>query len=516
MKILFAATHFGFLRNFESTIQLLAERGHHIHLVADRRDQTEGQRMVDALQRTNPCAITSEILPLSKQWLWYPLGTSLRTSLDYWRYLSPDYHLATGLRGRAERQAPRAALWVARTPVIGSMPVRRFVGNGIRRIERAFPIRAEILDLFDRHTPDLLVVTPLLYFGSQQADYIRAANGRGVPSVLCVGSWDHLTTKGLIHEIPDRLVVWNEAQRDEAERFHGVARDRVVVTGAQAYDHWFAARPSTSRDEFCARVRLPAARPFLLYLCSSPFIAPHEVPFVGRWLMALRSSAHEGLRTIGVLIRPHPQNSDQWRDVDLGTFGDVSVWPRGGANPVDAAARADYYDSMFHSLAVVGVNTSALIESGIVGRMVFSVTADDFAATQEGTLHFQYLKSVNGGLLHLAASLDEHAAQLAELLDDITGNAGKAHPPTAFVQAFIRPHGLDVAATPRVVEALEDTARIRKTARPSHGTVIRRLLTPVAAAALLASLDPDRRRSIVRQWLTGRAPAKRAPKSADV
>ena len=489
MRILFSATHFGFLRNFESTIRLLAERGHHIHLVGDRRDQTEGQRMVEALQRSHPDAITSEILPLSKQWLWYPLGTALRTSLDYWRYLRPDYVHASGLRGRAERQAPRAAVWLA--------PARALLTSALRRAERSLAIRPEVLDLFARQRPDLLVVTPLLYFGSQQSDYVRAAKARGVPSALCVGSWDHLTTKGLIHEVPDRVVVWNEAQRSEAARFHGVSPERVVVTGAQAYDHWFLAKPSTARGEFASRVGLRPDRPYLLYLCSSPFIAPHEVPFVKRWLAALRSSPHEGLRSVGVLVRPHPQNSEQWRDVDLRELGDVAIWPRGGANPVDSSARAEYYDSMFHSLAVVGVNTSALIESGIVGRMVFSVTDADFAATQEGTLHFQHLKSVNGGLLHLAASLEEHVTQLVELLDDIPG---KAHPPRAFVEGFIRPHGLDVPATPRVVDALEGLAAARTRPEAPGGAAWRFVLAPLAGAMVLASADPGRRRAIVRQW----------------
>ena len=53
-----------------------------------------------------------------------------------------------------------------------------------------------------------------------------------------------------------------------------------------------------------------------------------------------------------------------------------------------------------------------MIESGIIGRPVYSVQAEEFAATQEGTLHFQHLKNVEGGLLHLAADLDEHVAQL--------------------------------------------------------------------------------------------------------
>jgi hypothetical protein len=496
MKVVFSATHFGFLRNFHSTLRLLAERGHRVHLVGDRRDQTDGQRMVDHLQRQYPGSFTSEILPIPKQWLWYGLGTALRTSLDYWRYLRPEYRDATSLRARAREQAPPPAAW------LGRLPGRGALARLVRAAERSLPVRPEVISILDRERPDVLMLTPLLYFGSQQSDYVRAARMRGIPSVLCVGSWDHLTTKGLIHEVPDRVVVWNEAQREEAGRFHGVPPERVVVTGAQAYDHWFVTEPGSTREEFCGRVGLSASRPFLLYLCSSPFIAPQEVPFVRRWLAAIRGSGHAALRSIGVLVRPHPQNSAQWRDVDLSEFGDAVIWPRGGANPVDASARAEYYDSMFHSLAVVGVNTSALIESGIVGRMVFSVTDDTFAATQEGTLHFQHLKSVNGGLLHLASSLGEHTSQLAHLMDDIPA---RAHPPRAFIQAFVRPHGLDIPATPRVVDALEQlAASTRAAGQPIRGAAVwRPVLAPVAAAILLANADADRRRAILRQWTRG-------------
>ncbi len=158
-------------------------------------------------------------------------------------------------------------------------------------LERALPVRPEVAAVFDRWKPDVLLVTPLLYFGSRQVDYVRQAQRSGVPSVLGVGSWDHLTTKGLIHELPDRIVVWNELQRTEAAELHGARPEQVAVTGAQAYDHWFATRPSTTREEFCARVGLPAGRPYLLYLCSSPFIAPFEVDVVRRWVQAIRASA---------------------------------------------------------------------------------------------------------------------------------------------------------------------------------------------------------------------------------
>ena len=39
MKIVFCVGSFGFLRNFEPALRLLAERGHQLYLVADRKDR---------------------------------------------------------------------------------------------------------------------------------------------------------------------------------------------------------------------------------------------------------------------------------------------------------------------------------------------------------------------------------------------------------------------------------------------------------------------------------------------
>src|SRR6185503_3732849 len=266
---------------------------------------------------------------------------------------------------------PPAVVRLSDLPVLRSRAGIAALRAIFRRFERAIPVRDEVRAVFDRWKPDVVLVTPLLYFGSKQVDYVRQARAAGVGSVLGVGSWDHLTTKGLIHEIPDRLLVWNELQRSEAGELHGVRPEHVVVTGAQAYDHWFAFRPSTTREQFGARVGLPADRPYVLYLCSSPFIAPYEVDVVRRWIDGIRASGKAPLASAGILVRPHPQNAAQWQDVDLSAHG-AAIWPRAGANPIGPETRGEYYDSMYHAHAVVGVNTSALIESGIVGRPVFS------------------------------------------------------------------------------------------------------------------------------------------------
>src|SRR5690606_20345434 len=112
------------------------------------------------------------------------------------------------------------------------------------------------------------------------SEYLRSARALGIRTGLCVYSWDNLTNKGLIHEPLDLVSVWNDAMKQEATSLHHVSADRVVITGAVAYDHWFSWRAASTREAFCERVGLPADRPYLLYLCSSKFIAPDEVGFV--------------------------------------------------------------------------------------------------------------------------------------------------------------------------------------------------------------------------------------------
>lgn len=500
MKILFSATHFGFLRNFQSTIRVLAEQGHSLHLLAERRDAIDGQKMADLLVADHP-SITLELLPSSRHRLWYALATGVRASLDYWRYLDPHWDQADKLRARAAEQTPPFAVAVARMPILGSKAGLAVLTRVFRAIERVLLPPGEIGEVFRRINPDVLFLTPLLYFRSHQVDHVRCARQLGIKSVLGVGSWDHLTTKGLIHEVPDRVLVWNELQKREAIDLHDVPAERVTVTGAQAYDHWFATEPTSDREAFCRQIGLEPGRPILLYLCSSPFIAPYEVGFVRRWITAIRASDDPRLSRACLLVRPHPQNSKQWSGIDLpDEFPDVAFWPRTGVNPIGGSARAEYFDSIYHAEAVIGVNTSAMIEAGIIGRPVYSVRAEEFDDTQEGTLHFQHLKNAGGGLLHLAGGLGEHVAQLSQLLKDQSGARQGAR---QFVQVFIRPHGLDVPATPRVVAAIEDLGGGPALAPHSMGVgarLLRFALIPAAIVTTVLTMERVKLRSMVLHW----------------
>jgi hypothetical protein len=456
LRIAFLARHVGYLRNFDSVLALFAERGHDVHVILHVDEATaRGERViVEELSRAYPSIHFDGTRPLERD-VWWVLTRMIRSSIDYLRFLDPRYDTARILRTRSVKRTPR--LLVALSDQLAKR--RRLtagISSGLKWVERGIPVKRAIERFLADLRPDVVLFTPLIDLGSPQLDYLIAARAMGLRTVLCVMSWDHLSSKGVIRVLPDLVTVWNATQKAEAVELHGVPAERVVVTGAQCFDSWFDRAPSTSRAEFCRKVGLEPARPFILYVCSALMLgsAP-EATFVQRWIERLRSHQDPLLREAGILVRPHPKRVEEWAQADLTRFSNVVVWPRARVFPVATDARHDFFDSMTHSAAVVGINTSALIEGGIVGRPVHSILLPELRDNQEGTLHFRYLLGVNGGLLHVGASFEEHLAQLAASLAD---GAGARERNERFVEAFVRPYGLKVPATPTFCDAIERLA----------------------------------------------------------
>jgi hypothetical protein len=358
--------------------------------------------------------------------------------------------------GEFDPIARRIAVRVARKlsgPTDAELSER--VIDAAARLEAAIPTSRRIDRYIREARPDVVLVSPVVRVGSSQVEFLKSARRLGIPAATCVASWDNLTSKGLLKFVPQRVFVWNEIQRREAIELHAMPASRVVTTGAQLFDQWFERRPSSTRGEFMRRIGLDATQPYVLFVGSSRFVAgklTHEIRFVTRWIETLRTSDDARLRRLGIAIRPHPTGR-RWHEVDLGRFENVVVWPRRSARPVTADEQAGFFDSLTHSAAVVGINTTAMIEAAIVGKSVLTILDQEFA--QESTLHFHYLLQENGGFLRVASSLAEHARQLSRVLEPGDGQAeGRAR----FIESFVRPYGLDRPATPILADEVERLA----------------------------------------------------------
>jgi hypothetical protein len=442
VKVLFSAETPLSLTAFQSVLGELAARGHDVTVaIHEEREIGWRDRLLDEVSGT----VTTEraVTPLADRWL--ELSADIRSSLDLMQFLGPRFNET--YRARAWRRAPKPAIALARSRV-GSRPrVRRAAISGLGMLERAVPTNPQIETYLRERRPDVVLLTPYVGLRQIQPDFLRAAQALGLRTAICVKSWDNLSSKSLIRPTPDRLFVWNDVQREEAETLHGIARGRIVVTGAQCFDEWFEWQPRP-REVLLGRAGLDPSRPVVLYACCAPWTGQSEVAFVRRWVKVLP----EGVQ---VLVRPHPKRPEEWLDADLSDLDGVAVYPREGHAPTDDATKADYFDSLYHSAALVGLNTSAMIEAAIVGRPVLTVLDPEFEQVQLGTIHFRYLLEAGGGAVQVAHTLEEHGEQLAAALRDPSEAEARAR---AFVASFVRPHGLDRPATPIFVDEVEKLA----------------------------------------------------------
>ncbi len=323
MKVLFILQYPGYFRYFDSVMEALAARGHQVAVAFDQpHKQPEGMVALEGMRAS------IEVLDRvpARPDVWAPVARGVRGTIDYVRYLHPRYVDSPYLRDRMRKALPFLTRWLGRWTTGTEAWTRRLV-RWLQYCERVIPSHRSLERFLENASPDVVVVSPLVTDQCPQVDIIKAARWIGVPSVLGVASWDHLTTKGLMRIQPDLVAVWNPDQRDEALAFHDADPSRIVVTGSQCFDRWFDRSPSRDRAAFCARAGVRPDRPFIVFVGSTASISSSEaeVEFVKRWIEAVRQGPGS-LADVGILIRPHPYNAKHWRDVDL------SAYPRSWAS----------------------------------------------------------------------------------------------------------------------------------------------------------------------------------------
>jgi hypothetical protein len=463
VRILVQMPFSGYLRHYGSMIRLLSERGHQVLIAYDSPDKRRDPSA--AVVESSPGVELVASVPAAKRRFERGIG-SLRLSIDYVRYLDRRFAGSPYLRRRLEKYLRSPFLKpLARLPY--GVPFARASLRGLLAVERRVPSDGRVERAIAAHDPDVVFVSPLLGRSNgnrRQTDTVKAAHALQIPVGAGIATWDNLTTKGLIKAWPDALLVWNEIQARDAAELHFVPRERIVVTGAPLFDGWFGRRATVERAEFTESIGLERAAHYVLYVGSSPnIVSPElEIPFVRGWLEAVCSGSD-----LAVLVRPHPYSVEAWAEVDLGERAEVAprIVP---ALPMTEGDEALYFHSLHFSEAVVGINTTAMVEAFVVGKPVLTITSPEFRETQEATLHFGNLRSAAGGALQQASTIEEHLEQL---------RATRASPDSyregieGFLRTFVRPLGLDRSATEAMCDELERLGGSRRSSRSRPAAV---------------------------------------------
>jgi hypothetical protein len=302
-------------------------------------------------------------------------------------------------------------------------------------IEQQVPADPRLLAAVEALGVDAVLLISRCSLGGGERELLKVTRVLGLPSLMLVWSWDNLSSKAVLHEHPDHLLVWNDLQVDEAERLQGFPRERVHALGAPSLDEFFAALEAVERPTRDGKT--------ILYLGSSKNISREEPDAVfPDWLAAVRSASDPVVREANVVVRPYPGGGAwrRWRpdSDDFTVERGKKLAPAGLAK---ALAGVD---------AVVALNTSGELEAAIAGLPVVTFRAGAGAPGQEGSVHFQYLLEENGGFVVDSRDLEEHVRNVGRVLRD-----GHDHErQRSFVESFVRPLGLDRPVSPAVVDAI--------------------------------------------------------------
>ena len=134
-RFLFVMQYPGYLRYFDSVIRSLAARGHHIDLVFDNPDkQAEG---TEALADMGSAVEVLGRMPIRGD-VWAFVARAVRGTIDYVRYLHPDFADTPYLRDRMRTALPPIFAFLGRRQTSTAGFVTR-INRLLAVCERAIP-----------------------------------------------------------------------------------------------------------------------------------------------------------------------------------------------------------------------------------------------------------------------------------------------------------------------------------------------------------------------------------------
>jgi hypothetical protein len=243
--------------------------------------------------------------------------------------------------------------------------------------------------------------------------FLAAARRLTLPVVAQVASWDHTVGKGVISPHCDLYVVQNRVMEDDLRRYHGIATERVRVTGWPQTDLFHRVRPRAEYDGLLRRYGLDPGRPLVVVAGNTPSNAPYEGRFVERLVEWWERSSRERLQ---LLFRPHPRDG-RWQERFAAATGHEGV-------VVQEASYSDIEDlvTLLQHADVVVCNAGTILLDALVGdRPAVCVLYDEGAPPGESWAaknvvgkHYEELAA--SGAFSRARSFDEVVAGIERAL----------------------------------------------------------------------------------------------------
>tara|TARA_B100000029_G_scaffold513515_1_gene613359 strand:+ start:584 stop:1999 length:1416 start_codon:yes stop_codon:yes gene_type:complete len=224
------------------------------------------------------------------------------------------------------------------------------------------------------------------YFSSE-IDYIKACSKLKIPSVIQVVSWDNLTARGIYHYSPNLMLAWNQIHKEEAFRIHNIPKEKIKITGSPVMDKWFDQQNNLRKKEkFFHDLNIDPNIPLITYLGSSKnIVGRNEKVIVEKIFKILKKKG------IQMIIRPHGGNSGQFKSL----ASQIPVIPLQGDLPDTNKSEKLMIETLIYSSVCIGINTTAMIDSVVLGTPCITLIKKEFDLGQSLTAHFKNIRKNN-------------------------------------------------------------------------------------------------------------------------
>tara|TARA_S200000501_G_scaffold376275_1_gene430721 strand:- start:3683 stop:5095 length:1413 start_codon:yes stop_codon:yes gene_type:complete len=267
---------------------------------------------------------------------------------------------------------------------------------------------------------------------SSEIDFIKSSNKLNKLSILHVISWDNLIARGLYHYKPSLFFVWNRKHFDEAVEIHKMPKKIVKIIGAPLMDKWFNDIKIKPKNLFFNSIGLDADKPLVTYLGSARNISKNEKIIVEEIYSKLNQKG------IQLIVRPHGANTDQFENLNH----EIKMIPQRGELPDTDISKELMVETIRYSDFTVGINTTAMIDSIILGTPTIAIIKEEYNQNQILTPHFNKVLQ-EGIFINIS---DEK--NILKKISEFNGKEKKfiTIKMNEFVKNFCRPYGLNISA----------------------------------------------------------------------
>jgi hypothetical protein len=273
---------------------------------------------------------------------------------------------------------------------------------------------------FEKYRPSAVLLAHL--FSDTEIAFLKEAKRRGIYSVGLINSWDKLTARCMIRQLPDLMVVHNEIVKRDAMRYADMPENKIAVVGIPHFD-FYATLPRTSRTDFYKKFGIDPKDRILLYTPvgrTNSALDAKTISLLDQLLISGRLPSN--LR----LIVRFPPNDDV--EVPSGfknkiifqTPGKRFSQKRGTDWDMSAADFQELAETLQHCSLVISYSSTMVIDAAVFDKPIINL---DFDFPDLPSSHWiyevaHYRPVLESGAIRLVKNTDELVEWINRYLDN--------------------------------------------------------------------------------------------------